>query len=177
MLAVPNLGALRPSVFLNASRRSHRQGPDRGRRDPPALRGLSRVGNRLQQAHTQNVLRNTLVHKARTKRSASLWPNHRHDTLPTGRRRRPDHRGPAEGSPVGEIRIPAIGIDQVIVSGTATQDLREGPGHYTGTPLPGQAGNSAVAGHRTTYGTRSTTSTRSRSGTHRPDHRAGDLRL
>jgi sortase A len=53
---------------------------------------------------------------------------------------------------VGEIRIPAIGIDQVIVSGTATQDLRQGPGHYTNTPLPGQAGNAGVAGHRTTYG-------------------------
>ena len=31
-------------------------------------------------------------------------------------------------------------------------DLKEGPGHYPGTPLPGQAGNSAIAGHRTTYG-------------------------
>jgi LPXTG-site transpeptidase (sortase) family protein len=26
-----------------------------------------------------------------------------------------------------------------------------GPGHYSGTPLPGEAGNSAIAGHRTTY--------------------------
>jgi len=59
---------------------------------------------------------------------------------------------PPEGSPVGEIRIPAIGINQVIVSGTETQDLRQGPGHYTNTPLPGQAGNAGVAGHRTTYG-------------------------
>ena len=28
----------------------------------------------------------------------------------------------------------------------------QGPGHYTGTPLPGQVGNAAIAGHRTTYG-------------------------
>jgi sortase A len=27
-----------------------------------------------------------------------------------------------------------------------------GPGHYPGTPLPGEAGNVAIAGHRTTYG-------------------------
>ena len=33
-----------------------------------------------------------------------------------------------------------------------TPDLRKGPGHYTGTPLPGQSGNAGVAGHRTTYG-------------------------
>ena len=26
-----------------------------------------------------------------------------------------------------------------------------GPGHYPGTPLPGEAGNVAIAGHRTTY--------------------------
>ena len=40
----------------------------------------------------------------------------------------------------------------MVVEGTNTPDLRKGPGHYTGTPLPGQAGNAAIAGHRTTYG-------------------------
>jgi len=39
-----------------------------------------------------------------------------------------------------------------VVEGTNTPDLRKGPGHYVGTPLPGQAGNAAIAGHRTTYG-------------------------
>ena len=29
--------------------------------------------------------------------------------------------------------------------------LQAGPGHYPSTPLPGQAGNAAIAGHRTTY--------------------------
>src|ERR1700722_13538307 len=27
-----------------------------------------------------------------------------------------------------------------------------GPGHYPGTPLPGQRGNVGIAGHRTTFG-------------------------
>jgi sortase A len=31
-------------------------------------------------------------------------------------------------------------------------DLRKGPGHYPGSSFPGQAGNAAIAGHRTTYG-------------------------
>jgi sortase A len=53
---------------------------------------------------------------------------------------------------VGEIRIPAIGLNQVLVEGTSTDDLRQGPGHYVNTPLPGQGGNAAIAGHRTTYG-------------------------
>jgi sortase A len=30
--------------------------------------------------------------------------------------------------------------------------LRHGPGHISGTALPGEPGNSAIAGHRTTYG-------------------------
>ncbi len=59
---------------------------------------------------------------------------------------------PPEGEPAAIIRIPRIGIDKVVVEGTSTADLRKGPGHYAGTPLPGQVGNAAIAGHRTTYG-------------------------
>jgi sortase A len=59
---------------------------------------------------------------------------------------------PAEGEPVGIIEIPKIGLERVIVQGVTKADLKKGPGHYPGTPLPGQAGNSGIAGHRTTYG-------------------------
>jgi sortase A len=59
---------------------------------------------------------------------------------------------PADGDPVGVIKIDKIGVDEVVVQGTTVPDLRKGPGHYTGTPLPGQVGNAAIAGHRTTYG-------------------------
>jgi sortase A len=59
---------------------------------------------------------------------------------------------PAEGDPVGVIKIDKIGVDQVVVEGTTVPDLRKGPGHYTGSPMPGQIGNAAIAGHRTTYG-------------------------
>ena len=50
------------------------------------------------------------------------------------------------------LRIAKIGLNKVIVQGTSTADLRQGPGHYPGTPLPGEQGNAAIAGHRTTYG-------------------------
>jgi sortase A len=59
---------------------------------------------------------------------------------------------PPEGDPVGIITIPSIGVDHVMVEGVAKADLKKGPGHYPGTPLPGQAGNAGIAGHRTTYG-------------------------
>jgi sortase A len=58
---------------------------------------------------------------------------------------------PAEGEPIGQITIPRIGADFYMVEGTDLKWLKEGPGHFAGTPLPGQAGNAAVAGHRTTY--------------------------
>jgi len=59
---------------------------------------------------------------------------------------------PAEGQPVGFLTIARIGMnDDVIVEGVGDDDLRQGPGHYPGTPLPGQPGNAAIAGHRTTY--------------------------
>jgi sortase A len=56
------------------------------------------------------------------------------------------------GDPIGRIRLPAAGLDDVVVEGTDGGDLRNGPGHYPATPLPGQRGTVAIAGHRTTYG-------------------------
>lgn len=60
---------------------------------------------------------------------------------------------PLNGHPLAEIRIPRLGAgyDYVIVEGTTPADLRMGPGHYTGSALPGQVGNFVVSGHRTTY--------------------------
>jgi sortase A len=57
-----------------------------------------------------------------------------------------------DGSVVARLQIPAIGVDQYVVEGTNEADLSKGPGHYAGTAMPGQAGNVAIAGHRTTHG-------------------------
>jgi sortase A len=56
------------------------------------------------------------------------------------------------GDPMGRIVMPAIGVSEVFVEGTDPGDLRTGPGHYLDTPLPGERGTVAIAGHRTTYG-------------------------
>lgn len=63
----------------------------------------------------------------------------------------PTVAAPAPGSPVGILSIPKISLSMVVVEGTDADQLRAGPGHYPGTPLPGEAGNAAIAGHRTTY--------------------------
>jgi sortase A len=111
-------------------------------------------GTSIQESHTQNALRSTLISETNNQEIRhALTQASALDKLPTGPPvTAPSTVAPAEGEPVGDIRIPAIGINQVVVEGTNTPDLRKGPGHYIGTPLPGQNGNAAVAGHRTTYG-------------------------
>ena len=59
---------------------------------------------------------------------------------------------PLKGDAIGRISISSIGASEYVVEGTGTGDLRKGPGHYPATPLPGERGTTAIAGHRTTYG-------------------------
>jgi len=57
-----------------------------------------------------------------------------------------------EGDPFARIDIPRIALDTMVVKGTATADLRRGPGWIKTTDLPGATGNVGISGHRTTYG-------------------------
>jgi sortase A len=111
-------------------------------------------GTSIQEAHTQDALRNTLISETNSQEIRhSLAEAAALNKLPTGPPvTAPRTADPAEGEPIGDIRIPDIGVSQVVVEGTNTPDLRKGPGHYIGTPLPGQDGNASIAGHRTTYG-------------------------
>jgi sortase A len=57
-----------------------------------------------------------------------------------------------EGDALTRLVIPALKVDTVVVEGIGASALRAGAGHYPNTPLPGEEGNVAIAGHRTTYG-------------------------
>ena len=57
----------------------------------------------------------------------------------------------AVGDGLTRLRIPKLDVDVLVVEGTTTEALRAGAGHYEGSPLPGETGNLAIAGHRTTY--------------------------
>lgn len=60
---------------------------------------------------------------------------------------------PDLGEALGAIRIPDIDLEWTVVEGVRLgSDLKKGAGHYPQTPIPGQRGNAAIAGHRTTYG-------------------------
>lgn len=114
-------------------------------------------GTAVAESHSQAVLRNQLEPLLR---GAERSDRHLPITVPVTAAPSgpaqvvpvPDIGAPAPGRPVGILRIPKIGVDTVVVEGTDAADLRQGPGHYIGTPLPGEAGNAAIAGHRTTYG-------------------------
>jgi sortase A len=56
------------------------------------------------------------------------------------------------GDSLTRIKIPALGLDTVVVEGITPSALRAGAGHYPQTPLPCEGGNVSIAGHRTTYG-------------------------
>jgi sortase A len=59
---------------------------------------------------------------------------------------------PLVGDAIAHIVIPKANVDKIVVEGVGVEDLKKGPGHYPGTPMPGEPGNAAIAGHRTTYG-------------------------
>lgn len=56
-----------------------------------------------------------------------------------------------QGEGIGRLLIPAIGADYGLVEGTDELSLQKGPGHYSGTGLPGSGSTVGIAGHRTTY--------------------------
>jgi len=57
----------------------------------------------------------------------------------------------AEGDILGEIQIPRLQIDAIVVQGDSNADLRRAVGHLSSSPLPGQQGNIVLAGHRDTF--------------------------
>jgi sortase A len=62
------------------------------------------------------------------------------------------NRALEDGDALTRLKIPALDVDVVVVEGTSGSALRAGAGHYPKTPLPCEAGNVSIAGHRTTYG-------------------------
>ena len=57
------------------------------------------------------------------------------------------------GSPVALITASAAGMkDLVVVEGSSSDQMRDGPGHLSDSPLPGQVGDSIVIGRSTTTG-------------------------
>ena len=54
----------------------------------------------------------------------------------------------ALGAPVARLRIPRIGLDEIVVEGVGDDELNAGPGHLPGSALPGMRGNAVISAHR-----------------------------
>lgn len=57
----------------------------------------------------------------------------------------------ADTAPIGRLHVPRLKINQVILAGASGRTLAFGPGHLSGTALPGSRGHSIVSGHRDTH--------------------------
>ena len=57
-------------------------------------------------------------------------------------------RTAAPGVPIARLIIARVGLDEVVVEGVGDAELRAGPGHMTGTALPGDSGNAVISAHR-----------------------------
>ena len=57
----------------------------------------------------------------------------------------------ADTWPVARLRVPAHGIDLIVLDGVSGRTLAFGPGHYPGSAMPGGAGVAIVSGHRDTH--------------------------
>lgn len=57
----------------------------------------------------------------------------------------------ADTVPVARLQVPRLEVDQIVLAGASGRSLAFGPGHLTGTALPGERGNSVITGHRDTH--------------------------
>jgi sortase A len=59
--------------------------------------------------------------------------------------------GWADTWPVARLEVPRLGVDQFVLAGASGRTLAFGPGHLSGSPLPGDSGNTVFSGHRDTH--------------------------
>jgi sortase A len=108
-------------------------------------------GTGLAEARSQDRLRSDFLDALETPRSTTTTTPD--STEPDGTTTTVAAAPPTPtGEAVAIIRIPKIGVEKAVVEGVSVAALKQGPGHYPTTPMPGQPGNAAIAGHRTTYG-------------------------
>jgi sortase A len=76
-------------------------------------------------------------------------------SLPRAENPRPpvprQERRPQPGEAIAKLIIPRLDAQLYVVEGDDEQELRRGPGHMTGSAMPGSSGNCVIAGHRDTH--------------------------
>jgi len=57
----------------------------------------------------------------------------------------------ADTWPVARLRVPSLGVDEIVLAGASGRTLAFGPGHVDGTAPPGRPGVCVLSGHRDTH--------------------------
>jgi len=90
----------------------------------------------------QRHARETLASTPRVRTSSSTRSSSTSSSAPSGL---------ARGTPLAELSISRVGLSAVVLHGSDAHTLRLGLGHIENTPLPGESGNVAIAGHRDSF--------------------------
>lgn len=80
---------------------------------------------------------------------AETVANHAQGAEPAGDLERPWPW--ADTGPVARLRVPDLGVDEIVLAGASGRTLAFGPGHLDQTAMPGEAGHSVISGHRDTH--------------------------
>lgn len=62
-----------------------------------------------------------------------------------------DRHAAVAASEIGSVEIRRLGLVHPLVEGIELEQLHWAPGHWPGTAMPGQPGNTVFAGHRVTH--------------------------
>ena len=100
-------------------------------------------GTGLEQRRAQDRLRDDFTELITARPTASTTDTPSPEPIDVPRR---------PNSALALLEIPTASVADIVVDSATVSALRHGPGHIRGTALPGESGNSAIAGHRTTYG-------------------------
>jgi sortase A len=101
-----------------------------------AVLGLEQLGRgawiHLKARLAQHLLQRAWARTARGEAQARPWPW-------------------ADTWPVARLRVPAHGVDLIVLSGVSGRTLAFGPGHALASVAPGTPGTAIVTGHRDTH--------------------------
>ncbi len=61
-------------------------------------------------------------------------------------------KAPADGSPAAVLAIPSMHLKAMVIEGTTSADLQQGPGIMPSASFPGTGGEAVIAGRHLTYG-------------------------
>jgi len=101
-----------------------------------AVLGLEQIGRgawiHIKARLAQHLLQRAWARTARGEAQARPWPW-------------------ADTWPVARLRVPAHGVDLIVLSGVSGRTLAFGPGHAPASAAPGTPGTAIVTGHRDTH--------------------------